>query len=43
MCQLCVADKTFNSDDIAGSETFDGSASLPTYSYDQIADYLHTG
>ncbi len=44
MCQLCVADKTFNSDDVAGSETFEGgSATLPTYTHDQIADYLETG
>ena len=43
MCQLCVADQTFNPTDLEGSESFDGSATLPTYTYDQIADYLHTG
>ncbi len=42
MCLNCVADKLYKADDIAASSSI-ASAALPTYSMDQIADYLTDG
>ncbi|WP_421702411.1 M10 family metallopeptidase [Aliiroseovarius sp.] len=43
MCQFCVADTNFNPDALGGSVSLGEGAILPTYTHDQIADFLRTG